>query len=171
MTLVLVAPAGGHAPLVAAAMAAAAARRGVRVDLGEINDEAVAVDGFADSVRRQLEQYDLVVVYFDEDATDLSTVQGVYQAVTRLEIDLTMNLAVGQDTDRAVTVVETLRDSLGVPLDGLVLDDAPTEDVACTAAKEFVQAVTGVPVIGALPLGCAAMEPDDFQAHSVTWFD
>ena len=171
MTLVLVAPGGGHAPLVAAAMSAAASKRGVKVNLGEINDKAIAPDGFADSVRRQLGQDDLIVVYFDEDATDLATVQSVYQAVTRLEIDLTMNLAIGPDTDRAVTVVETLQESLGVPLDGLVLDDAPTDDAACTEAREFVQTVTGVPVIGALPLGCAAMEPDDFQAHSVTWFD
>lgn len=171
MTLVLVAPGGGHAPLVGAAMAAAAGKRGVSVNLGEINDTAVAPDAFADAVRRQLEDTDLVVVYFAEPADGMATVQGIYHAVRRLDIDVTMNLAVGPDTDRALEVVEALRDKLDVPLDGLILDDAPVEEAALIESKEFLQTITGVPVIGALPLGCAAMEPDDFQAHSVTWFD
>ena len=171
MTLVLVAPGGGHAPLVAAAMAAASGKRGVSVNLGAINDSALVADAFADAVRRQLETTDLVVVYFEGAADDLPTVQRVHDAVRSLGIDLSMTLATGPDTDEAIRIVEELRDERKVEIDGLVIDDAPTDDKQLSELKEFVRTVTGVSVIGALPVGCAAMEPDDFQSHSVTWFD
>ncbi|WP_153504933.1 hypothetical protein [Cumulibacter manganitolerans] len=170
MTLILVAPGGGRPNVIAAGMAAAAGLRGARVNLGSIQEPEIDTAGFAAAVQGLLREVELVVVYLEEGVGDAAFVYSVCEAIEDADIDLVLHVACGRSTDDAVEAVDALR-AKGIEPSGLVIDGAPSDGEKYTEARQFLAAVVGVPVVGALPEGAEALEPQEFARRSVTWFD
>ncbi|MFV0533458.1 MAG: hypothetical protein ACK5MR_07385 [Cumulibacter sp.] len=170
MTLILVAPGGGRANVIAAGMAAAAGMRGARVNLGALQTTDVDVPGFVTAVSGLLKQVELCIVFFEEAANDPAFIYSVCEAVEDADIDLVLHVACGRSTDDAVELVDALRERSLEP-SGLVLDTAPTDPIKYVEARQFLGAAVGVPVIGALPEGAEALEPTEFAKNSLQWFD
>lgn len=170
MTLILVAPGGGRANVIAAGMAAAAGMRGARVNLGSIQNAEVDVSGFVAAVDKLLNEVELVIVFLQEAAKDDGFIYNVCAAVEDADIDLVLHIACGRSTDDAVELVDALRARRLEP-SGLILDAAPTDERKYREARQFLGAAVGVPVVGALPEGAEALEPNEFARQSVRWFD
>lgn len=170
MTLILVAPGGGRANVIAAGMAAAAGMRGARVNLGALQSADVDVSGFVAAVDKLLNEVELVIVYLDDAARDAGFIYRVCAAVEDADIDLVLHVACGRSTDDAVEIVDALR-TLRLEPSGLILDTAPTDETKYREARQFLGAAVGVPVVGALPEGAEALEPNEFARQSLRWFD
>lgn len=170
MTLILVAPGGGRPNVIAAGMAAAAGMRGARVNLGALQTSEVDVPQFVASVQQLLGGVELVIVFLEQAASDPDFIFSVCAAVEDADVDLVLHIACGRSTDDAVEIVDALRERLIEP-SGLVLDAAPTDQQKYVEARQFLGAVVGVPVVGALPEGAEALEPSDFAKQSLQWFD
>lgn len=170
MTLILVAPGGGRANVIAAGMAAAAGKRGARVNLGALQSAEVDVSEFVAAVGKLLGEVELVIVYLDEAAKDDQFIYGLCAAAEDADIDLVLHIACGRSTDDAVELVDALR-ARSLEPSGLILDTAPTDEQKYREARAFLGAAVGVPVVGALPEGAEALEPNEFARQSVRWFD
>lgn len=170
MTLILVVPGGGRSNVIAAGMAAAAGSRGARVNLGALQSAEIDLPGFVAAIRQLTTEVELVIVYAEDAARDARFIYSVCEAVEDADIDLVLHIACGRSTDDAVETVDALR-ALQIEPSGLVLDAAPQDPERYTEARQFLGAAVGVPVVGALPEGAEALEPQEFARRSVTWFD
>lgn len=170
MTLILVAEAGGRPHVIAAGMAAAASARGARVNLGAIQEPDVEPADFAATISALADAFELVIVFFEPAVSQPAYVYSICEAAEDADLDLVLHLACSPSTDDAVEMVDALRE-IGIEPSGLVLDQAPTDDAKYKEARSFLAAAAGVPVVGALPAGAEAMQPDEFARAAVSWFD
>ncbi|WP_016698249.1 dethiobiotin synthase [Actinoalloteichus spitiensis] len=137
---------------------ATAARRRGRVP--------VSPSGVADAARSLAADHDLVLVEgaggllvpFDGDG-------GLAEVAAALAAPVLVVARAGLGTlNHAALTVEALR-TRDLRCPGLVVGEWPAQpDLACRENLRDLPAVTGVPLLGVLPTGCAALSPEDFLA-------
>jgi dethiobiotin synthetase len=110
-----------------------------------------------------------LLVGLDGEGRNLADVAGRLRAD---ELGFVVVVRSGLGTlNHTLLTVEALR-ARNLPIAGLVIGSWPKEpDLADRCNLAELPELTGVPVIGRIPAGAAAMEPADFQSAAAGWFD
>ncbi|MFD4179951.1 dethiobiotin synthase [Rhodococcus sp. NPDC058514] len=135
----------------------------------------------------QLECADVVAAALALDAThDLTLVEGAGGLLVRLGANGFTLVDVARELGAPVLVIAaaglgtlnhsalTVRslESAGVPCVGLVIGSWPSEpDLAARCNLEELAEVTGVPLLGSVPAGSAALDREAFAIAAPGWFD